>query len=403
MYKTMDDFDFKNKTAIVRVDFNSTVDPSTKKLLDDERIRLHSMTIKELADKGAKVVVIAHQGRLGDPDYTTLEPHAKRLSEILKKKVNYINDVIGEKAVSAIKAMKPSEILVLENVRSLAEETAKKTIEEQSKTSLVKTLAPLADVFVIDAFAAAHRAHASIVGFTVVMPTVLGRVMEKEIKALDKIRSVENRPIVYILGGSKVKEGVEIAEYVLSNDRADQIITGGLVAQLFLLAKGLDIGPLNNKTLADKGLLEMVPKAKAILEQYNGKIFIPFDFAVNANGRRKEIQMINLPTENEISDIGEKTMAQYQKILSGAKAILMHGPIGVYENEEFINGTKAVFETAISSKAFTVAGGGHTIAALSRLGLYNKVSYVSSGGGALLEALMGKKLPALEAIEKYQK
>ena len=403
MYKTMDDFDFKNKTAIVRVDFNSTVDPSKKKLLDDERIRLHSMTIKELADKGAKVVVLAHQGRLGDPDYTTLEQHAKRLSEILKKKVNYVNDVIGEKAVNAIKVLKPGDILVLENVRSLTEETAKKTIEEQSKTALVKTLAPLADVFVIDAFAAAHRAHASIVGFTVVMPTVVGRVMEKEIKALEKIRSVENRPIVYILGGSKVKEGVEIAEYVLSNDRADQIITGGLVAQLFLVARGLDIGPLNKKTLTDKGLLEIVPKAKAILDNYDGKILIPIDFAVNTNGRRREIQMINLPTEYEISDIGEKTIAQYQKVLRDAKAILMHGPMGVYENEEFIKGTKAVFETAIASKAFTVAGGGHTIAALSKLGLYNKVSYVSSGGGALLEALMGKKLPALEAIEEYQK
>jgi len=403
MYKTMDDFDFKNKTAIVRVDFNSTVDPSTKKLLDDERISLHSVTIRELSDKGAKVVVLAHQGRLGDPDYTTLEQHAKRLSEILKKKVNYVDDVIGEKAVNAVKALKPREILVLENVRSLSEETAKKAIEEQSKSTLVKTLAPLADVFVIDAFAAAHRAHASIVGFTVVMPTVLGRVMEKEIKALNKIRSVENRPIVYILGGSKVKEGIEIAEYALSNDRADQIVTGGLVAQLFLIAKGLDIGSVNNRTLADKGLLEIVPKAKSILEKYNGKIFIPFDFAVNASNRRKEIQMINLPTENEISDIGEKTMTQYQKILSQAKAILIHGPMGVYENEEFIKGTKAVFETAIASKAFTVAGGGHTIAALSRLGLYNKVSYVSSGGGALLEALMGKKLPALEAIEKYQK
>ena len=403
MYKTMDDFDFKNKTAIVRVDFNSTVDPSTKKLLDDERIRLHSITIKELADKGAKVVVLAHQGRLGDPDYTTLKQHAQRLSEILKEKVTYVNEVVGEKAVNAVKALKPGEILVLENVRSLSEETEKKTIEEQSKTSLVRTLAPLADVFVMDAFAAAHRAHASIVGFTVVMPTVLGRIMEKEIKALERIRSVDNRPIVYILGGSKVKEGVEIIDYVLSNDRADHIITGGLVSQLFLAAKGLDIGPSNKKTLSDKGLLEIVPKAKDILDKYDGKISVPIDFAVNANGKRVEIQMINLPNKYEISDIGEKTIAIYQNVLRGAKAVLMHGPMGVYEKNEFIKGTKAIFESAIASKAFTVAGGGHTIAALSRLGLYNKISYVSSGGGALLEALMGKKLPALEAINKYQK
>jgi len=403
MYKTMDDFDFNNKTAIVRVDFNSTVDPTTKRLLDDERIRLHSITIKELAAKGAKVVVLAHQGRLGDPDYTTLEQHAKRLSEILKSNVKYVNDLLGEKAVNAVKSLKQGEILVLENVRSLSEETAKKTIEEQSKTNLVKTLAPLGDVFVIDAFAAAHRAHASVVGFTVVMPTVLGRIMEKEINALEKIRSVENRPIVYILGGSKVKEGIEITEYVLSNDRADQILTGGLVAQLFLTAKGLDIGEANKRTLSDKGLLELVPKAKTILEKYDGKVLLPVDFAVDSNGKRKEIQMINLPTEFEICDIGEKTMEMYKKSLQNAKAVLMHGPMGVYEKDDFIKGTKVVFEEAIKSKAFTVAGGGHTIAALSRLGLYKKVSYVSSGGGALLESLMGKKLPALEAIEKYQK
>lgn len=403
MFKTMDDFDFANKTAIVRVDFNSTVDPSTKRLLDDERIRLHSGTIKELAHRGARVVVLAHQGRLGDPDYTTLEQHSMRLSEILGQRVGYVDDVVGERAVNAIKALGPSEILVLENVRSLREETAKKTIEEQSKTTLVKTLAPLADVFVFDAFAAAHRAHASIVGFTVVMPTVLGRVMERELKALERIRSVEHRPIIYILGGSKVKEGVEIVEYVLSNDRADQVLTGGLVAQLFLVARGLDTGFLNRKALSDKGLLELVPRAKSILDRFDGKVLLPVDFAVNVDGRRKEIQMINLPTDYEIWDIGERTMVLYENVLKTAKAVMMHGPMGVYEVEPFLEGTAKVFQAAVLSQAFTVAGGGHTIAALSRLGLYDKVSYISSGGGALLESLMGKKLPALEAMEVYQK
>ncbi len=403
MFKTMDDFDFANKTAIVRVDFNSTVDPSTKRLLDDERIRLHSGTIKELAQRGARVVVLAHQGRLGDPDYTTLEHHSMRLSEILGQRVGYVDDVVGERAVNAIKALGPSEILVLENVRSLREETAKKTIEEQSKTTLVKTLAPLADVFVFDAFAAAHRAHASIVGFTVVMPTVLGRVMERELKALERIRSVEHRPIIYILGGSKVKEGVEIVEYVLSNDRADRILTGGLVAQLFLVARGLDTGFLNRKALSDKGLLELVPRAKSILDRFDGKVLLPVDFAVNVDGRRKEIQMINLPTDYEIWDIGERTMVVYENVLKTAKAVMMHGPMGVYEVEPFLEGTAKVFQAAVLSQAFTVAGGGHTIAALSRLGLYDKVSYISSGGGALLESLMGKKLPALEAMEVYQK
>lgn len=401
-YKTLDDVNVKGKTVIVRVDFNSTVDPETKKLLDDERIKLHSVTVKELADKGAKVIVLAHQGRPGDPDFISLEQHAKRLEEILNKKVKFVNDVIGEKALEAVKSLEDGEILLLDNVRSLPDEMAKKSIEEHSKSAIVKALAPLADLFVIDAFAAAHRAHASIVGFIPVLPTVFGRVMEKEILAIEKIRSVENRPIVYVLGGSKVKEGVEISEYTLLNDRVDYILTGGLVAQLFLNSKGTNLGETNVRVLKDKGLLELVPKAKSLLERFREKIFVPEDLAVKCNGNRLELNVRELPTEYEISDIGSKTMEDYSIILSKAKAVFLHGPMGVYEDSKFIEGTRKVFKAAVESGAFTVAGGGHTIAALSRLGLYDKVSYVSSGGGALLEAIMGKKLPVLEAMEKYQ-
>ncbi|MEM2505677.1 MAG: phosphoglycerate kinase [Nitrososphaeria archaeon] len=401
-YKTLDGVNVKGKTVIVRVDFNSTVDPETKKLLDDERIKLHSITIKELADKGAKVLVLAHQGRPGDADFIGLGQHANRLKEILGRDVKFVEDVVGEKAVSAIKTLKDGEILLLDNVRSLQDEMAKKSIEEHANSMIVKVLAPLADLFVIDAFAAAHRAHASIVGFIPKLPTVLGRIMEKEIIAIDKVRSVENRPIVYVLGGSKVKEGVEISEYVLSNNRVDYILTGGLVAQLFLYAKGINLGEVNVKILKDKGLLDLVPKAKTLLDTFKEKIVTPKDLAVNSNGQRMEILTEELPTEYEISDIGSKTMEYFTRFLSNAKAVFLHGPMGVYEDSKFIEGTRTVFKAAVEAKAFTVAGGGHTIAALSRLGLYDKVSYVSSGGGALLEALMGKKLPVIEAIEKYQ-
>ncbi|MEM2179202.1 MAG: phosphoglycerate kinase [Nitrososphaeria archaeon] len=401
-YKTLDDVNVKGKTVIVRVDFNSTVDPETKKLLDDERIKLHSITIKELADKGAKVLVLAHQGRPGDADFIGLGQHANRLKEILGRDVKFVEDVVGEKAVSAIKTLKDGEILLLDNVRSLQDEMAKKSIEEHANSMIVKVLAPLADLFVIDAFAAAHRAHASIVGFIPKLPTVLGRIMEKEIIAIDKVRSVENRPIVYVLGGSKVKEGVEISEYVLSNNRVDYVLTGGLVAQLFLYAKGINLGEVNVKILKDKGLLDLVPKAKTLLDTFKEKIVTPKDLAVNSNGQRMEILTEELPTEYEISDIGSKTMEYFTRFLSNAKAVFLHGPMGVYEDSKFIEGTRTVFKAAVEAKAFTVAGGGHTIAALSRLGLYDKVSYVSSGGGALLEALMGKKLPVIEAIEKYQ-
>lgn len=401
-YKTLDDVNVKGKTVIVRVDFNSTVDPETKKLLDDERIKLHSITIKELADKGAKVIVLAHQGRPGDADFIGLGQHASCLKEILGRDVKFVEDVIGEKAVTTIKALKDGEILLLDNVRSLPDEMAKKSIEEHANSMIVKVLAPLADLFVIDAFAAAHRAHASIVGFIPKLPTVFGRIMEREIIAIDKVRSVENRPIIYVLGGSKVKEGVEISEYVLSNNRVDYILTGGLVAQLFLYAKGINLGEVNVKILKERGLLDLVPKAKTLMDTFKEKIVTPKDLAVRSNGQRKEILVEELPTEYEISDIGSKTMEYFTKFLTNAKAVFLHGPMGVYEDSKFIEGTRAVFKAAVEAKAFTVAGGGHTIAALSRLGLYDKVSYVSSGGGALLEALMGKRLPVIEAIEKYQ-
>lgn len=401
-HKTLDDVNVKGKTLIVRVDFNSTVDPETKKLIDDERIKLHSITIKELAEKGAKVIVLAHQGRPGDADFIGLGQHASRLKEILGLDVKFVEDIVGEKAVTAIKGLRYGDIILLDNVRTLSDEMAKKSIEEHANSTIVKFLAPLADLFVIDAFAAAHRAHASIVGFIPKLPTVFGRVMEKELLAIDKVRSVENRPIVYVLGGSKVKEGIEISEYVLSNNRVDYILTGGLVAQLFLYAKGVNLGSVNVKVLEGRDLLGLVPKAKIILDNFKEKVITPKDLAVKSNGRRRELFVEELPSEDEICDIGSRTMEHFAKFLSNAKAVFLHGPMGVYEDSKFIEGTRSVFKAAVESGAFTVAGGGHTIAALSRLDLHDKVSYVSSGGGALLEALMGKRLPVIEAIEKYQ-
>jgi len=189
-YLTLDDVDVKDKVVLVRVDFNSPVDPETKKVLDDTRIRAHGeTTIKELAQKGAKVVVIAHQGRKGDPDFIPLKQHAEILGKVLGKPVKFVDDVFGEKAQKAIKELKSGEILVLDNVRNFAGETKEGTPEEHAKTELVKALAPLADIFVNDAFAAAHRAHVSMVGFTAVLPSVAGRIMERELKSLSRVKS----------------------------------------------------------------------------------------------------------------------------------------------------------------------------------------------------------------------
>jgi len=398
---TMDDFDFKGKTTLVRVDFNSPIDSSTKKVLDDTRIRAHGeSTIKDLSQKGAKVVVLAHQGRPSDPDFTPLKEHAQILSRILGKPVKYVDDIFGEKAQKAIKELKNGEILVLENVRTYADEQKKGTPEEHAKTELVKKLAPLIDVFVNDAFAAAHRAHVSIVGFTPVLPSVAGRIMERELKALGRVLLNPEKPCVYILGGAKADDSLKISQYVLKNKIADHVLTGGVVGHLFLAAKGVDIGKTNMDFLEKKELTGFMPGIKELMKTYPEKIEVPSDLAVESNKKRTEILVSKLPTNYPIFDIGAETVRKYSVIIKDAKSIVISGPMGVFENKEFVFGTKKTLEAIAASKAFSLVGGGHTIAAVEELGLAKKMGYVSTAGGALIEFLMGEQLPGVVSLEK---
>jgi len=398
---TLDDVDVKGKTVLVRVDFNSPIDPETKRVLDDTRIKAHgTTTIKELAEKGAKVVVLAHQGRPGEPDFTPLKEHAEILGRILGKSVKYVDDVFGEKAQNAIKQLQNGEILVLENVRTFPGERKKASPEEHAKTEFIQKLAPLADLFVNDAFAAAHRAHASIVGFTAVLPSVAGRIMERELKALSRVLENPEKPCVFILGGAKADDSLDISRYVLGNNVADHILTGGVVGHVFLVAKGYDLGKPNMEFLEKKEAMSLVPGIKELMQKYPGKIEVPVDLAVEVDGKRKEILVEELPTEYPIFDIGAETAHKYGEIIRNAKSIVISGPPGVFENEEFCFGTKRILEEIAASNAFSLAGGGHTIAALEKFGLADKISYVSTAGGALIEFLMGKQLPGVVALEK---
>jgi phosphoglycerate kinase len=400
-YLTLNDVKVKDKVVLVRVDFNSPIDPKSKKVLDDVRIRAHGeTTINELAEKGAKVVVLAHQGRKGEPDFIPLKQHAEILSKILGKPVKYVDDLFGEKAKNAIKNLKSGEILVLENVRTYAAETKEGTPEEQAKTELVKNLAPLANLFVNDAFAAAHRAHVSIIGFTAVLQSAAGRIMERELKSLSKVLESPEKPCVFVLGGAKADDSLEISTYVLNNRIADCILTGGVVGQVFMVARGFVLGKPNMDFLEKKELMGLAPGIKELIQKFPDKIKTPADFAVEVNGKRKELAADELPTNYLIFDVGAKTVEDYSKVIKNAKSIVVSGPMGVYENSEFSFGTKKIFEAIANSKAFSLAGGGHTIAALQEFGLSNKISYVSTAGGALIEFLMGKKLPGVEALEK---
>jgi phosphoglycerate kinase len=399
-YKTLDDFQVKNKVVLLRVDFNSEIDPATKKVTSDVRIKAHAeSTIKELAEKGAKTVILAHQGRKGDPDYTPLKQHAEILGKILKCPIKYVDDLYGEKAKAAIKELKGGEILVLENVRSFDGETKNGTPEQHSKTDLIQNLAPLADLFVNDAFAAAHRGHVSMVGFTAVLPSAAGRIMERELKSLAKALEKPEKPCIYVMGGAKADDSLEISKYVLGNGIADYVLVGGVTSQLFLAAKGVDLGKKTMDFLAKKELTQFIPGIKELMQKYPNNIIVPVDVALDNNGKRKEILVSKLPTELSIFDIGTKTVEEFAKIIAKAKSIVVSGPMGVYENKEFNYGTKKVLEAIANSKAFSLAGGGNTIAAIEEYGLQKKMGYISTAGGALIEFLMGKKLPGVVALE----
>jgi len=403
--KTLDDVDVSGKRVFVRVDINSPIDPATKRILDDSRIREHTeQTIRELVSKGAKVVVLAHQGRKGDPDFTSLREHAEIMSRILGKEVRFVDEVFGSKAKAAIEALREGDVLLLENVRMWDGETKSASAEQHAKSELVQNLAPYVDVFVVDAFAAAHRAHASLVGFMpVAKHVVAGRVLERELRALARVRAKPERPCVYILGGAKAEDSADISEAVLSQGIADYVLTGGLVANLFLAAKSYDLGEPNMKVLEEKGFLQLLPRFKDVLDRFGGKIILPLDLAVDVDGKRKEIGVDQLPTRYLIKDVGSRTLDEYEKIIAGAKSLVMNGPMGVFEVDEFALGTKRVFEAIAKSGAFSVIGGGHTIAAAAKFGYTDKVSHVSTGGGALMEFLSKGTLPVIEELKKYSR
>lgn len=403
-YQILDDVNVKGKVVLVRVDFNSEINPATQKVTSDVRIRAHAeSTIKELSEKGAKVVILAHQGRRGDPDFTSLKEHAEILGKILNTHIQFVDDVYGEKAKIAVKNLISGQILVLDNVRSFAQETKEGTPEQHAKTDLVQNLAPLADLFVNDAFAAAHRAHVSMVGFTAVLPSAAGRVMERELVSLSKALEKPEHPCVYVMGGGKADDALEISKYVLTNNIADYVLTGGVVGQMFLSAKGYNLGKPTKDLIVKKDLAGFIPGLKILLKQYSDKIIVPSDLAVIIDEKRKEIHVDDLPVEYPIFDIGSKTAEIYGKFIALAKSVVVSGPMGVYENKKFAIGTKKVFTSVADSCAFSLAGGGHTISALQGFGLSSKISYISTAGGALAEFLMGKKLPGVVALENSVK
>lgn len=404
-YFTLDDFDLEGKTVIVRIDINSPLNPETGAIKNDKRIRSHVDTLKEL--KKSKVVLLAHQSRPGKKDFVSLREHAKRLSELLKKEVKFVDDIYGERAVKAIKSLKKGEILLLENVRFDEEELAlkRKTIERQSKCQMVKTLAPLADFFVNDAFSSGHRSQPSIVGFPYAMPSIAGRVMEKEIKAIRVWKKCAKKPCVALLGGAKVDDSIHVATNLLKKGKADKILTSGVVGNIMLLAKGveLDGGSMTFIKEHVDDWEKLVANAKKLVDETDDAIVTPKDVAIDKMGHREEIDIDALPSQYPVVDIGKETARAYRETILSARSIFLNGPAGIFEQEQFAFGTKEIFQAVADSEGYSIVGGGETAAAASEFGMDEKMSHVSTGGGALINFLSGQRMPVVEALRTSRK
>jgi phosphoglycerate kinase len=394
--RTIDEVDVKNKKVLVRVDINSPVENGV--VVMNPRIKAHAETIKKLSERGAYVIVIAHQGRKGNEDFTCLDQHAKLLEKTIGKQVKYVEDVCGPHAKEAIKNLKQGEILLLDNVRMLEDETKKPYDAE-----IVKQLSPLIDYFVLDTLSVAHREHASVVGFMKKVPSYGGPVLKAEVEAIKKIKSSDS--VSFFFGGAKVDDSFTVLREWLGNKRTKKIMLSGLIGVLFLYASGKKIGK-SYETLMHKDLLRYEKDAKELLAQFGDKIVLPLDVALNINGKRVEcdVDKITEETEGEIFDIGEKTIKLYNEIIYDSEMVVVNGPAGVYEQEEFSKGTKETLKAMAESRAFCLVGGGHSIIAIEKFNINKeKFGYVSLSGKALIEYLCGDELPGIKGLEENAK
>lgn len=402
-FHTLDDFALRGKRVLLRIDINSPVDEKTLRLEDGSKVKASIPTVRELVDRGARVTILAHQGRPGDYDFIPLNEHAQYLGQFLSKKVRYVDDLLGPHAIKAIDSLSDGDCILLKNVRNFPEEQAKKTPEEHAESALVKTLSPKFDLFVNDAFGSSHRSHASLVGFTAVLPSAAGRLMEREVRTLTNVIQSPKRPSTFIFGGTKFADALPVIQKLAERDTVDNILVAGLAGYTLLWVLGNRIGS-KTEALASRDLTQEVRDgAKKLVSTYGTKIHMPIDAAADVNGHRREFKLHELPTDAAVKDIGSDTIEKFRRIVLESKTVFLSGPPGVFEKAEFCKGTCDLFDAIIESEAFSVIGGGHSSAAANKLGVLERISYVSTGGGALERLMMGKSMPGIEALRASAK
>ena len=385
--KTIRDIDVKGKRVLVRVDFNVPVKEG--KVGDDTRIRAALPTLDYLLENGAALILCSHLGRpKGQPlPEFSLKPVAEHLAKLLGKPVSFAEDCIGSKAEAAAQALKPGGVLVLENTRYHAGET-------KNDPEISKGLAALADVYVNDAFGSAHRAHSSTTGVAEFLPAVSGFLLEKEIKYLGQAVADPEKPFVAILGGAKISDKIGVIKNLLT--KTDSVLIGGGMANTFFKAQGY---PVADSLVEDEAL----ETAKEILAQAGTKFRLPVDVVIadkfEADAAHKIMSTGPIPDGWRILDIGPETVAHFAKIIKDAKTVVWNGPMGVFEFPEFAKGTFAIAQAAAESEAVTIVGGGESVAAVKQSGLSDKITHISTGGGASLEMLEGLTLPGVAALQ----
>ena len=385
--KSITDIDVKGKRVLVRVDYNVPI--KDDKVTDDTRIVAAMPTLEYLLDHGAAVILFSHLGRPKggpDPKYS-LKPVVAHLSGLLGKPVAFANDCVGPIAEAAAKALKPGEILVLENTRFHPE-------EEKNDPELAKKMASLADIYVNDAFGSAHRAHASTEGVAHYLPAVAGFLMEKEIQYLGQAIANPKHPFIAILGGAKISDKIGVIRNLLI--KADQVLIGGGMANTFFKAQGYQVGD----SLYEE---EALDTARQLLQSGTTQLQLPVDVVIgdrfDAEAEKKIMAMASVPDGWRILDIGPETVAKFGKTLTGAGTIVWNGPMGVFEFPRFAEGTLGVAKAVAASKAVSIIGGGDSVAAINQAGLADQITHISTGGGASLEMLEGLDLPGLVALQ----
>jgi phosphoglycerate kinase len=403
---TLDDFDYRGKTVLLRVDINSPIDHATGELANDNRIQKSLPTIAELAEAGARVAILAHQGDTEDyQNLVSLAPHARRLSELLGRPVGFIDDVCGPAAVERIRALAPGELLLLNNVRYLCEEVStfvqfvKLTPAELAGTRLVRNLAPLADGYVCEAFAAAHRYTPSLVGLAEVLPAAGGRLFIDELGALASVKDNPRHPCVYLLGGARIADAFSMMVQVLGEGSADRVLTAGLNGEVMLLAQGHRLGEPTEALIERKGLAPFVAQARTLLERYGERILTPVDVAVDRGGR-VELAVEDLPSDELLVDIGRRTIERYAEVIRGAATVFVNGPAGLYEQAVGAVGTEALWNAVADAPGYSVIGGGDSVAAGARFGVLERMGYVCTSGGGMVRYLSGQELPVVSALRR---